>query len=82
MQCHDAKKNDTCAIPTARLGEQQIWLVTAISCSAQCQLLMLGDDMTSLEAFAGQSAGQPDPALAVGPWRVEGQTRSPEVPSN
>lgn len=41
------------------LGEPQIWLVTAISCSAQPQPLVLGEDVPSPEAFAGQAlAGQ------------------------
>lgn len=43
------------------LGDQQIWLVTAIFCSTQPQALALGEDVSSLEAFPGQKSGWPVP---------------------
>lgn len=58
VQCRDAK-NDNCANPLPGFsegpGEQQIWLVTATSCSTQPQPLVLGEDVLSPEAFLGQS---------------------------
>lgn len=54
------------------LGEQQIWLATPISCSAQPQPLGQGEDVPPPEAFAGQSAGQADQRWlwAHGEWEV------------
>lgn len=39
------------------LGDQRIWLMTAIFCSTQPQALVLGEDVSSLEALPGQKSG-------------------------
>lgn len=67
MQGHNTRKNNH-KTPTARLPRawrQQIWLVTAIFCSTQPQALVLGEDVSSLEAFPGQKSGWPVPVWAA-----------------
>lgn len=54
-----------------RLGDQQIRLVTPISCSTQPEVLVLGEDVSSLEAFPGQKSGWPEPVWAAAHSELE-----------
>lgn len=73
MQGHDAKNNH--ATPTARLPKAWRPADPAgdahLSCSTQSEVLVLGEDVSSLEAFPGQKSGWPEPVWAAAHGELE-----------